>query len=229
MRAMMVSFVLLMFAQGLCAQNYSMYNGSVSTCEGRFYDSGGKTGNYSANEDYVFTISPSSPDSKIVVKFTFFRLNGNDWLAIYDGNNIESSMIDKYTNRNPLKGEIKSTSGSLTFVFHSENPSSEVGWEALINCVGNYSDGIQNNSKTNSPIVLTYTVKGLKSESDSETLKNVLGKCDYVISSSFNFQKETLLVSVTDSIHLDEIKHLLLSSQKTLGYEISVDFIKSSR
>jgi len=229
MRTMMVSLVIMMFAQGLCAQNYSMYNGSVSTCEGRFYDSGGKTGNYSANEDYVFTLSPSSPDSKIEVKFTFFRLNGNDWLAVYDGNNIESSMIDKYTNRNPLKGEIKSTSGSLTFVFHSESQSSEVGWEALINCAGNYSDLNQNNSKTNAPIVLTYTVKGLKSESDSETLKNELGKYDYVISSSFNLQKETLWVVTTDSIFLDEIKQSLLSSKKTLGYEISVDFIKSSR
>lgn len=218
-----------MFMQGLSAQNYSMYNGSVSTCEGRFYDSGGKTGNYSANEDYVFTISSAIPESMIVTKFTFFRLNGNDWFSVYDGKDINSTMIGTYSGTNPLKGEIRSTSGSLTFSFHSESQSSEVGWEAIINCIGNNSEIIQNNSIINAPFVLTYTVKGLKSEADVEILRSFLEKPDYVINSTFNFQKETLLVSVTDSIHLDEIKQLLLSSQKTLGYEISVDFIKSSR
>ena len=229
MRAIMFSFVFLMLFQGLSAQNYSIYNGSVSTCGGRFYDSGGKTGNYSANEDYVFTISSAAPASNIVTKFTFFRLNGNDWLAVYDGKDAKSTMIGKYSSKNPFKGEIRSTSGSLTFAFHSDSQSSEVGWEAIINCVGNNSDFIQNNSIINTPFVLTYSVKGVKSEADIETLKNQLKKLDYVISSTFNFQKETLSVSASDSIHFDEIKQLLLSTQKTLGYEISVDFIKSSR
>jgi len=229
MRAIVFSILFLMFLQGLCAQNYSMYNGSVSTCEGRFYDSGGKTGNYSANEDYVFTISSAIPESMVVMKFTFFRLSGNDWLAVYDGKDIKSTIIGTYSGKNPLKGEIRSTSGSLTFSFHSNGQSSEVGWEAIINCIGNNPEIIQNNSIINAPFVLTYSVKGLKSEADFEILKSLLEKHDYVINSTFNFQKETLLVSATDSIHLDEIKQLLLSSQKALGYEISVDFIKSSR
>src|SRR5690554_2033478 len=72
----------------LHAQNYNMTNGgSISTCSGTFYDSGGSGGDYGSNETLVYTICPSTPGQAIQVNFTSFDLeNSYDNLSIYDGN-----------------------------------------------------------------------------------------------------------------------------------------------
>ncbi|NNK87371.1 MAG: hypothetical protein HKO90_03730, partial [Flavobacteriaceae bacterium] len=59
----------LLLAYSLYGQNYNMQNGSISTCSGTFYDSGGSGGNYGNNESLVFTICPDTPGTWIQLDF----------------------------------------------------------------------------------------------------------------------------------------------------------------
>ncbi len=62
-----------------------MSNQTVTICNGIFYDSGGDTGNYSNNEDYLMTFKPETAGANIIVQFIYFDVEYNstcnwDWL-----------------------------------------------------------------------------------------------------------------------------------------------------
>jgi gliding motility-associated-like protein len=128
------------------SQEYTIneYNGqTINTCSGNFYDSGGPTGVYSANEDYTITICPENDLQLIELDFTSFTSqpvqNGNgDGLEIYDGVNTSAPLINMYsgTNSNSGPGFITASndSGCLTFRFFSNNAAQAGGWEAVISC-----------------------------------------------------------------------------------------------
>src|SRR5690554_27606 len=124
----------------LQAQNYNMTNGgSISTCSGTFYDSGGSGGDYGSNETLVYTICPSTPGQAIQVNFTSFDLeNSYDNLSIYDGNSTGASLLGTYSGTT-IPGAITATtsnpSGCLTFRFTSDGSVAYSGWAASISCV----------------------------------------------------------------------------------------------
>ncbi|KAA1243548.1 fibronectin type III domain-containing protein [Aquimarina sp. RZ0] len=106
-------------------------------CSGdRFYDSGGVDGNYSNNEYITTVISPDSSGERVRVIFDSFQLeNGYDNLFLYDGLDASAPLIGVYSgNRSP--GQLISTneSGSLTFVFVSDNIVTSSGWDARVIC-----------------------------------------------------------------------------------------------
>ncbi|MCX7954248.1 MAG: T9SS type A sorting domain-containing protein [Bacteroidales bacterium] len=130
------------------SQNYNMTNGTVTTCSGYFYDSGGPSGNYSNNENLTFTIQ-SNNGNKISVTFQQFTLeNGPDYLQIYDGPNTSCPLIGTFTG-STSPGTITSTGTSLTFKFYSNSSSSYAGWSASISCT--------------SPAPPTYTINNVTS------------------------------------------------------------------
>ena len=94
------------------SQDYNIddYDGQIiNTCSGNFYDSGGPTGVYSANEDYTITICPENDLQLIELDFTSFTSqpvqNGNgDGLEIYDGINTSAPLINMYSGTNSNSG-----------------------------------------------------------------------------------------------------------------------------
>ena len=122
------------------SNQFFMGNGSVTTCSGVFYDSGGPEGNYSDFEDYAFTFYPEAVNGRISVNFTEFSVEyqGNcqyDWLKIYDGPDLNAPLIGIYCGTSS-PGMIGSThsSGALTFEFHSDYSVNQAGWAAEVQC-----------------------------------------------------------------------------------------------
>ncbi len=124
----------------------------VSTCSATFYDAGGPTASYSASEVRQLTINPGTSGANVKVVFNSFNTeNGYDGLMIYNGRNVDpANLISSglaagfnattapagsfYGTTSP--GTITSTdpSGSLTFVFRSDNIIQNAGWTATVSC-----------------------------------------------------------------------------------------------
>ncbi len=128
-------------------ESYNMSNTTVTTCDALFYDSGGPTGNYSNNQNYTMTFYPSSEGAKVSVNFSSFSIQNasnnywggqtiNDYLNIYDGDNISATQIGQYYGTNS-PGTVTATNetGALTFVFHSNNSTNASGWVADVSCI----------------------------------------------------------------------------------------------
>lgn len=146
-RALFLGLWLMLFLlrfDYLQGQNYTMTNGRVTTCSGNFYDPGGPDENYGDNLDFTQTFTAASPNMCLKVTFTSFHLEGAyyeypyyylyDALYIYDGPSEDSPLIGIYFGSNS-PGVVTSTSGSLTFVFFSDESYNYSGWEATISCV----------------------------------------------------------------------------------------------
>ncbi|MEZ5082643.1 MAG: CUB domain-containing protein [Bacteroidales bacterium] len=73
---------------------FNMQNGTVTTCEGNFYDAAGPTGAYANNEDYILTFYSSTP-RQLEFIFTQFDVEyqsscNYDYLNIYNGENTSA-------------------------------------------------------------------------------------------------------------------------------------------
>lgn len=119
-----------------------MQNGTQTTCNVLFYDSGGENGNYSSYEDYTLTFTPASAGADIKAVFSAFDVEPSagcnyDYLRIYNGNSILSPLIGTYCGTDS-PGTVISTApdGSLTFKFHSDYSETYSGWEAAVTCLG---------------------------------------------------------------------------------------------
>ncbi|MFO8055071.1 MAG: CUB domain-containing protein [Bacteroidales bacterium] len=113
-----------------------MNNSTDTTCSGTFYDSGGISGNYGTNENYVKTFV-SDNLNRIELVFNMFSLGSYDYLEIYDGPSTSYPKIGRYRGSNS-PGSVKSSGRSLTFKFYSNYSTYNVGpgWEAQISCAG---------------------------------------------------------------------------------------------
>lgn len=118
----------------LNAQIYNHPGGTVNTCSGTFYDTGGSAGNYANNQNITTTFC-SNAGNCIRVAFTAFNLeNTYDFLYIYDGPTTGSTLIGAYTGATS-PGTITSSTGCLTFRFTSDGSVVSTGWAATISCV----------------------------------------------------------------------------------------------
>lgn len=137
----------------LYSQSYNMGSaGTVTTCTGNFYDSGGPTGQYLINEDFIITFVPSSPGALVRLEFIEFSTETlYDGLQIFNGSTILDPLIPSglpagnNTTTCPINsfygtttpGTITSTSasGALTLRFRTDGSVNDLGWTALISCV----------------------------------------------------------------------------------------------
>jgi len=118
-------------------------------CGGKFYDTGGPTGDYQNSENVTTTITPVNPGEQVTVTFTAFDVEANwDALYVYDGPDASSPLISSGnppTNSGFPAGGFYGTSipgpftsshpsGALTFVFMSDSSVPRAGWEADVTC-----------------------------------------------------------------------------------------------
>jgi len=122
------------------AQNILMANGTVTTCTGNFFDSGGPDNEYSNNENKVMTLVPSTAGAMLKVVFTQFETESEyDYLYIYDGSSVSAPQI----TGSPFNGTsgpgvvtASNAAGALTFKFTSDGSVTRVGWSASLECEG---------------------------------------------------------------------------------------------
>jgi hypothetical protein len=108
-------------------------------------DSGGSSGNYSNNENFIRTIIPTQPNKRIRMTFTSFFLIGQDRLFIYDGNSISATdLTGGGLTGNTIPGPYESSAGdgSLTIKFTSDATLVRSGFAANVACTNIL--GIQN-------------------------------------------------------------------------------------
>ncbi len=115
---------------------YVITNGTITTCPGNFYDSGGLSGEYQSSENFTETFYPSTPGAQIRFEFSAFETeSGYDYLRIYDGINTSANLIGTYHGTTG-PGVVMATnaSGALTFNFTSDGSITKAGWQASISC-----------------------------------------------------------------------------------------------
>ena len=110
-----------------------MTNCIDSLCNGKFYDSGGLTQNYTANENLIKTICGAAGEC-VKVNFTAFNIENNfDFLKIFDGDNVNASLLGNYSGTTS-PGNLVSASGCITFEFISDGSTQSAGWSADVSC-----------------------------------------------------------------------------------------------
>jgi len=139
----MKKFFLVLFLMNtivLFSQDVLMQNGTISQCSGIFYDSGGASGDYSNDENFVITICPDVPGQLTELDFTAFNLQLNiETLTIYNGPDTASPSFGTFSgNLTNSPGLVSATidnlSGCLTIEFISDSSITAAGWEASISC-----------------------------------------------------------------------------------------------
>jgi len=131
----------ILFLSALClatnisqSQTYNNPGGTITTCSGGFYDTGGNLLSYSDNENIITTFCSAAAGQCLSVTFSFFDLELNyDFLSIYDGPATTYPLIGRYTGANS-PGTIISGTGCLTFVFTSDYSVTNLGWQATVSC-----------------------------------------------------------------------------------------------
>ncbi len=115
---------------------FNMANGTVTTCNGNFYDSGGPSGGYSSSENLTQTFYPSTPGDMIRLTFNSFATESSyDFLYIYNGENTSAPLIGTYDGSiSPGMVTASNASGALTFNFTSDGSVTAEGWSASISC-----------------------------------------------------------------------------------------------
>lgn len=111
---------------------------SVTSCIGRFYDSGGANDNYSDSESLTVTFFPGTEGNKLQFVFSQFDLEP-DWdsLTIYDGASTSSSQIAGSPfsgNNSPGSFFATNEQGAITFKFDSDGSVNHPGWLAEFYC-----------------------------------------------------------------------------------------------
>ncbi|MFK5855431.1 MAG: T9SS type A sorting domain-containing protein, partial [Bacteroidota bacterium] len=125
------------------SESHNMTNGSITTCNSLFLDSGGETNTYSNYEDLVMTFYPETPNSSI--KFEFIQFNvenhfdcGYDYMEIFDGVDVNAPIIGKWCGTNSPGSVIANNDeGALTVYFHSDEEVVLSGWKAIVTCDSN--------------------------------------------------------------------------------------------
>lgn len=122
------------------SSDYFIGGNGATTCNARFFDSNGSTGNYQNNENLTTTFYSADPAKAIRVHFSSFNIEasdncGKDALFVYDGPNDTYPLIGKFCGDEiPADVLTSSGGGAITFVFVSDDNTTSEGWEAILSC-----------------------------------------------------------------------------------------------
>ncbi|MEI6124648.1 MAG: gliding motility-associated C-terminal domain-containing protein [Bacteroidota bacterium] len=137
-------FIFLLFFV-ITAYGYSQVflistQGTVTSCIGDFFDSGGSGGNYGDNENYIQTYHTTSiTNTHIRMTFANFNVEPGDTLIVYDGSTTAAPIIGKYNNNNLppsfIDASLLNVSGDLTYQFKSNASLNAAGWMCTAVCI----------------------------------------------------------------------------------------------
>ncbi len=100
----------LFLAQASHAQQFTIADGTITTCTGVLGDSGGPASSYGDNENYTVVICPDNPGDVITLLWTAWSVSTAgpqaswDRIRIWDGNSTAGNLIGDYTGNDPLGG-----------------------------------------------------------------------------------------------------------------------------
>ena len=139
---------------------FPMTNGTVTTCMGNFYDSGGPDGSYGNGENFTMTFYPATSGDMIRFNFTAFDVENNfDYLYIYNGEDVSAPLIGTYSGTaSPGVVTANNTEGALTFNFTSDGSVTHDGWVAEISCYAGTDPPIADFSASNVMPVINSAV-----------------------------------------------------------------------
>lgn len=139
------------------AKYYTLINNApiittVTATGGTFYDTGGATANYGNDERKLWLFQPTGGATSVSMNFTSFNIENNfDYMFIYDGNSVNSTLIGKYTGT-VSPGNINSTGPNLLIEFRSDCATNNAGWAATYtsNAVSSSTTSVDNIAPTTS-------------------------------------------------------------------------------
>ncbi len=141
-RGMFLLFCLITFHVNSFSQEYPIdEHPLVNACGGFFQDSGGSTGDYSANENLQTTIcSDRTVGTHIKLTFSRIDLKTTDELCFFDGLDTDAPELacaTDFFNGYPFTVQATAANGSgcLTITFKSNANENAPGWEANIDCI----------------------------------------------------------------------------------------------
>jgi gliding motility-associated-like protein len=123
-------FASFLIGSTVSAQQFSITEGSISTCQGVLEDSGGPAGSYGNNENFTATICPDGTGGPAIsLQWIVFNLSnaGNppaDQITVYDGNSTSAPLLGTWNSTNPpnvISASFANPTGCLTVVFTSNN------------------------------------------------------------------------------------------------------------
>jgi len=115
---------------------YLMQTGTITTCSGAFFDTGGPNGAYSNNSNLTLTILPTVQGDKVKVTFSMVNLESYDQLQVFDGQNATATLLATISGTNvPNPIVATNASGALTFKFTSNGSVTRDGWAGTFGCV----------------------------------------------------------------------------------------------
>ncbi|NNC83590.1 MAG: hypothetical protein HKN79_08430 [Flavobacteriales bacterium] len=141
------SLILLLFTGLVSAQDYLISDGgTITTCAGSIYDSGGPDGDYSNFDSDTLTICSDDPDACLGLAFVLWEVEGGDYdeMFIYDGADTTGTLLGVYDGSvNP--GFIEASGTCITLVFVSDFSVTFAGFQIDITCAcPSCEDGVQN-------------------------------------------------------------------------------------
>jgi hypothetical protein len=207
------------------AQSITMKDGIVTNCGGMFFDSGGKDGNYGADEHYILTIAPEKETIVAGLIFYEFELGENDYLAVFDGNSISAPSLGVYSKDNPapknLIASFNNSSGALTFLFQSEKSSSYSGWIADITCTERPVE-VFNNSTLTDRNEFVFSVEGIVDSNHAFLIDEHVKKYSGIYDIQTNSDIGEIIVSADKSIDIMKVREMIISSRLVTGKIIKI-------
>ncbi len=119
---------------------YNMTSGTITTCGGAFYDSGGPSTSAGNSSNIVETFCPATAGQCIQATFFSFGTEAStDLLYVYNGNSTSAPQL----SGSPFSGSLSpfsivgtptNASGCLTFQYTSNSSVQSTGWDASLIC-----------------------------------------------------------------------------------------------
>jgi hypothetical protein len=119
--------------------SFSTYAGPFSftttaSCGDTIYDTGGASGNYSANESYTATYFPDTAGNVVTLNFTLVDLeNCCDDLEVFDGIDVTATAFTTDLIA-PESFRATNAAGAITIRFTSDSSVQGAGWAATYTC-----------------------------------------------------------------------------------------------